>query len=1842
MKKTTISKLIFGMLLLILFNQYVHSQTRNFTNSITNQSNVDNATNAIDTDFSTNASIWASSGLLIGIGAYSGNLEVQFPTTVPANTTSYVKIATDENLLPALLGGSLGGLLSDVLGVVLIGNQEFTVQALNGTTPILQGQSEIDNDFAGDRLRIVINSQGEYFIAITPAQAYNRVRLTNRLGSLIGLGNTKSLRMFETYYVSNPSVCADAAFTSFDGSGITLDLLNLGQAGVVNPRNAIDDNPDNYSELNLGILGVLASIQQSIYFEGSSNSTDSYSIKLQLSPSLISVGALDNIRIIASNKGEVVQDVAFSSLLNVDLLSLIQLQANKNLPSTIPFSPGVPIDRVTVRYTSLLNVELAQSLNLYGVTRAPALPTIDAASLDKMVCTGSTTDLLANTTPNNLELRWYDAPSNGNLLGTVNSGETFTTPAITEDTTFYVAAATPGCDTESARVAVAVTAIERPTAAAISIVGAENDICESSTVILVPASSIDGTYSWYFDANKTTQITDGLTQGTVTYSIDNEGKLTIAGLTATDTPIDYFVSITDPDTGCSNASGDLATATVNVITNTLNPTITLDANITADDVINISESQTTIPISGNAGGDAQAGDMVTLIINKMEYTGNLETDLSFSIPVNGSDLIADADLTIEAFVETDNGTCTSNATDTETYTLDITLPTVPTVNSQQTNDTTPIITGTADSSDDLSIVVNGVTYTEADGNLVDNTDDTWSLQIPAGNDLPEGIYDVVVTATDSAGNMANDATTNELTIDLTAPEIPTVTPLTTNSSTPTISGTATSEDELTILLNGITYTEGDGNLTDNANDTWTLVIPAANAIPDGTYDVVATATDLAGNIATDATTDELIINALAPNAPTVDFLTTNDATPILTGTAESIYDLSVEVNGVIYLEADVDLTDNGDDTWALQIPDANLIPDGMYDVKAVVSDGALSANDGTINELSIDTTPPATPTVATQATNDTTPLITGTASSEDDLTIDVNGVVYTEGDGNLTDNGDDTWALQIPDGNALPDGTYDVAATATDQVGNAATDATVDELTISTSLPAVPTVDKLMTADATPIITGTASSGDALTVKINGITYTEGDGNLTDNGDDTWALQIPDANILPDGFYDVEAVVTDQFGNTNSDTTINEVTIDTMVPTVPTVNTLMTNDSTPTITGTADSQDQLSVTVNGITYTEGDGRLRDSGTNLWSLAIPSANSIPDGVYNVLASVMDLAGNTSVDATTDELTINTELPTMPTVNELATNDSTPTITGTADSSDNLTVEVNGIVYTEGDGDLADNTDGTWTLQIPQANELPDGVYDVMATASDDMGNTSTDNTTNELSIDTTIVMPVVPTVNKLTTDDTTPVITGTATAADELTVTVNGFTYSEGAGSLVDNTDDTWTLQIPTSNVLTPNVYNVIATAVNASGGSSTDTTTNELSIIVGNNDEDPNIPTINEITTTDPTPIITGTADSADDLVVILDESTYTEGDGNLTDNGDDTWTLQVPDTNALAEGVYDVQATVTDGVGNTANDVTTDELTLNFDTPTEPTVDEIATTNPTPTITGTADSADDLVVILDGNTYTEGDGDLTDDGDNTWTLQVPDANALAEGVYDVQATATNSSGNSVSDATTDELTIESLPVSDINILKTVNNINPLVGETIEFTILITNNGETEFTNVNIDETINSGFIYKTHTTDRGYYNPSNGVWEIDLLEANQTATLTLSVEVVPTGVHSNVASIRTTTPIDDNTDNNTSEVIIELSCLTVFNEFTPNNDGYNDYFRIECIEKYPTNELRVFNRNGNKVYETVGYSNNWDGTANVNGAVDKGKKLPAGVYFYSLKIDELGEDKSGWLYIAK
>ena len=85
------------------------------------------------------------------------------------------------------------------------------------------------------------------------------------------------------------------------------------------------------------------------------------------------------------------------------------------------------------------------------------------------------------------------------------------------------------------------------------------------------------------------------------------------------------------------------------------------------------------------------------------------------------------------------------------------------------------------------------------------------------------------------------------------------------------------------------------------------------------------------------------------------------------------------------------------------------------------------------------------------------------------LAVTVDGVTYSEGDGNLIDNGDDTWSLTIPSGNALADATYDVIAVASDTAGNTSTDGTTNELIIDTTPPAIPTVNNQETSDTTPI-----------------------------------------------------------------------------------------------------------------------------------------------------------------------------------------------------------------------------------------------------------------------------------------------------------------------------------------------------------------------------------------------------------------------------------------------------------------------------------------------------------------------------------------------------------------------------------------------------------------------------------------------------------------------------------------------------------------------------------------------------------------------------------------------------
>lgn len=86
---------------------------------------------------------------------------------------------------------------------------------------------------------------------------------------------------------------------------------------------------------------------------------------------------------------------------------------------------------------------------------------------------------------------------------------------------------------------------------------------------------------------------------------------------------------------------------------------------------------------------------------------------------------------------------------------------------------------------------------------------------------------------------------------------------------------------------------------------------------------------------------------------------------------------------------------------------------------------------------------------------------------------------------------------------------------------------------------------------------------------------------------------------------------------------------------------------------------------------------------------------------------------------------------------------------------------------------------------------------------------------------------------------------------------------------------------------------------------------------------------------------------------------------------------------------------------------------------------------------------------------------------------------------------------------------------------------------------------------------------------------------------------------------------------------------------VVIYNTFTPNGDGNNDFWYIGNIYKYPDNILEVYSRYGKLVYRTTAYANNWDGRVS-------GTEIPAGTYFYNLDLGNGSPKHHGTITIIK
>lgn len=211
---------------------------------------------------------------------------------------------------------------------------------------------------------------------------------------------------------------------------------------------------------------------------------------------------------------------------------------------------------------------------------------------------------------------------------------------------------------------------------------------------------------------------------------------------------------------------------------------------------------------------------------------------------------------------------------------------------------------------------------------------------------------------------------------------------------------------------------------------------------------------------------------------------------------------------------------------------------------------------------------------------------------------------------------------------------------------------------------------------------------------------------------------------------------------------------------------------------------------------------------------------------------------------------------------------------------------------------------------------------------------------------------------------------------------------------------------------------------------------------------------------------------------------------------------------------------------------------------------------------------------------------------------------------------------------------------TDLRVEKEVSNDSPGGGEIIFFTITITNEGEYDATNIGVDEILPTGYNFISSEESHGIYDVSTGFWSIPFLGTSTSATLILNVEVLISGTYLNTASLAYLDQVDVNVTNDAANATVVPTCVKVYNQFSPNDDGVNDVLTIDCLEGYPNNFLKVYDRNGTIVFETSKYVNDWGGIANRKSKVPAGVRLPVGTYFYSLDLGNNAKPLTGWLYI--
>ncbi|MFO0807782.1 MAG: SdrD B-like domain-containing protein [Gemmataceae bacterium] len=113
---------------------------------------------------------------------------------------------------------------------------------------------------------------------------------------------------------------------------------------------------------------------------------------------------------------------------------------------------------------------------------------------------------------------------------------------------------------------------------------------------------------------------------------------------------------------------------------------------------------------------------------------------------------------------------------------------------------------------------------------------------------------------------------------------------------------------------------------------------------------------------------------------------------------------------------------------------------------------------------------------------------------------------------------------------------------------------------------------------------------------------------------------------------------------------------------------------------------------------------------------------------------------------------------------------------------------------------------------------------------------------------------------------------------------------------------------------------------------------------------------------------------------------------------------------------------------------------------------------------------------------------------------------------------------------------------ADLSLTKAVDNATPNIGQTVTFTLTLTNSGPGDATGVTVTDVLPAGLAFVSASTATGSYSSTTGIWTIGALANGATATLTLRATVTTPGAKTNIAEVTTSDqPDPDSTPGNNS-----------------------------------------------------------------------------------------------------